>query len=80
AQLAAASTPRTGAILSINSPLCVQKRRLSVELAAVVARPHNLPLIVDAAAEEELQCYYRVGADLVIDSGANALDGPTSGL
>lgn len=46
----------------------------------VVARTHNLPLIVDAAAEEDLQCYYRVGADLVIYSGAKAIEGPTSGL
>ncbi|MDT1887930.1 SelA-like pyridoxal phosphate-dependent enzyme, partial [Acinetobacter baumannii] len=48
--------------------------------AAEVARQHNLPLIVDAAAEEDLQCYYRMGADLVIYSGAKAIEGPTSGL
>ncbi len=53
---------------------------LSVEQAVVVARKHNLPLIVDAAAEEDLQCYYRAGADLVIYSGAKAIEGPTSGL
>ena len=73
AQLAAA-------ILYIKSHHCVQKSMLSVEQAAVVARTHNLPLIVDAAAEEDLQCYYRVGADLVIYSGAKAIEGPTSGL
>ncbi|EHC71824.1 L-seryl-tRNA selenium transferase [Salmonella enterica subsp. enterica serovar Montevideo str. S5-403] len=72
AQLAAAITPRTAAILYIKSHHCVQKSMLSVEQAAVVARTHNLPLIVDAAAEEDLQCYYRVGADLVIYSGAKA--------
>ncbi|KAF0657198.1 hypothetical protein L245_40575 [Salmonella enterica subsp. enterica serovar Worthington str. BCH-4719] len=27
-----------------------------------------------------MQCYYRVGADLVIYSGAKAIEGPTSGL
>ncbi|HDV8377782.1 TPA: DgaE family pyridoxal phosphate-dependent ammonia lyase [Citrobacter freundii] len=82
AQLAAAITPRTAAILYIKSHHCVQKSMLSVEQAAVVARTHNhnLPLIVDAAAEEDLQCYYRVGADLVIYSGAKAIEGPTSGL
>ncbi|EAY7438148.1 SelA-like pyridoxal phosphate-dependent enzyme [Salmonella enterica] len=48
--------------------------------AAITPRTHNLPLIVDAAAEEDLQCYYRVGADLVIYSGAKAIEGPTSGL
>lgn len=80
AQLAAAITPRTAAILYIKSHHCVQKSMLSVEQAAVVARTHNLPLIVDAAAEEDLQYYYRVGADLVIYSGAKAIEGPTSGL
>lgn len=53
---------------------------LSVEQAAVVARKHDLPLIVDAAAEEDLHAYYRSGADLVIYSGAKAIEGPTSGL
>ena len=80
AQLTAAISPRTAAILYIKSHHCVQKSMLSVEQAAVVARTHNLPLIVDAAAEEDLQCYYRVGADLVIYSGAKAIEGPTSGL
>ncbi|SUB14902.1 uncharacterized pyridoxal phosphate-dependent enzyme [Pantoea agglomerans] len=30
--------------------------------AAAVARQHGVPLIVDAAAEEDLQCYYQAGA------------------
>ncbi|MBA3156906.1 SelA-like pyridoxal phosphate-dependent enzyme, partial [Salmonella enterica] len=80
AQLAAAITPRTAAILYIKSHHCVQKSMLSVEQAVVVARKYHLPLIVDAAAEEDLQCYYRSGASLVIYSGAKAIEGPTSGL
>ncbi|MBN3136108.1 DgaE family pyridoxal phosphate-dependent ammonia lyase [Pectobacterium punjabense] len=79
-QLAAAISSRTAAILYIKSHHCVQKSMLSVEQAAAVARKHNVPLIVDAAAEEDLQCYYRAGADLVIYSGAKAIEGPTSGL
>ncbi|EPF20494.1 putative pyridoxal phosphate-dependent enzyme [Cedecea davisae DSM 4568] len=79
-QLAAAISPRTAAILYIKSHHSVQKSMLSVEQAVVVARKHNLPLIVDAAAEEDLACYYRAGADLVIYSGAKAIEGPTSGL
>lgn len=79
-QLAAAISPRTAAILYIKSHHSVQKSMLSVEQAVVVARQHNLPLIVDAAAEEDLLCYYRAGADLVIYSGAKAIEGPTSGL
>ncbi|WP_308560803.1 DgaE family pyridoxal phosphate-dependent ammonia lyase [uncultured Klebsiella sp.] len=79
-QLTAAITPRTAAILYIKSHHCVQKSMLSVAQAAAVARIHNLPLIVDAAAEEDLQTYYYAGADLVIYSGAKAIEGPTSGL
>ena len=79
-QLAAAITPQTAAILYVKSHHCVQKSHLSVEQAAVVARKHGVPLIVDAAAEEDLQCYYQFGADLVIYSGAKAIEGPTSGL
>ena len=80
AQLAAAITPQTAAILYIKSHHSVQKSHLSVEQAAVVARKHGVPLIVDAAAEEDLQTYYAAGADLVIYSGAKAIEGPTSGL
>jgi L-seryl-tRNA(Ser) seleniumtransferase len=79
-QLSAAITPQTAAILYIKSHHCVQKSHLNVEQAAVVARKHNIPLIVDAAAEEDLQRYYQCGADLVIYSGAKAIEGPTSGL
>ncbi|WP_112288362.1 DgaE family pyridoxal phosphate-dependent ammonia lyase [Rahnella sp. AN3-3W3] len=80
AQLAACITPRTAAIMYIKSHHSVQKSILSVAEAAEVARAHNLPLIVDAAAEEDLTCYYEMGADLVIYSGAKAIEGPTSGL
>jgi L-seryl-tRNA(Ser) seleniumtransferase len=79
-QIEACITPQTAAILYIKSHHCVQKSILSVEQAVVVARKHNLPLIVDAAAEEDLLCYYQMGADLVIYSGAKAIEGPTSGL
>ncbi|MNU93148.1 L-seryl-tRNA(Sec) selenium transferase [compost metagenome] len=80
AQLAAAINPDTAAILYIKSHHCVQKSILSVSEAAEVARAHGLPLIVDAAAEEDLRLYYQQGADLVIYSGAKAIEGPTSGL
>lgn len=79
-QLSAKVTPQTAAILYIKSHHTVQKSMLSVSEAAAVARKHNLPLIVDAAAEEDLTSYYQSGADLVIYSGAKAIEGPTSGL
>ncbi|MGV3344751.1 DgaE family pyridoxal phosphate-dependent ammonia lyase [Enterobacteriaceae bacterium LUAb1] len=80
AQLAAAISDKTAAILYVKSHHCVQKSHLSVAQAAEVARLHNVPLIVDAAAEDDLQSYYQMGADLVIYSGAKAIEGPTSGL
>ncbi len=80
AQLAAAINANTAAILYIKSHHCVQKSILSVAEAAEVAKAHGLPLIVDAAAEEDLRLYYNQGADLVIYSGAKAIEGPTSGL
>jgi L-seryl-tRNA(Ser) seleniumtransferase len=79
-QIEACITPHTAAILYVKSHHCVQKSMLTVEQAAAVAHRHNLPLIVDAAAEEDLTCYYQMGADLVIYSGAKAIEGPTSGL
>ncbi|MEQ5221367.1 DgaE family pyridoxal phosphate-dependent ammonia lyase [Providencia alcalifaciens] len=80
AQLAAKITPQTAAILYIKSHHTVQKSMLTVAEAAKVAHAHQLPLIVDAAAEEDLTTYYQAGADLVIYSGAKAIEGPTSGL
>ncbi|MBI6547765.1 DgaE family pyridoxal phosphate-dependent ammonia lyase [Xenorhabdus lircayensis] len=79
-QIANKITPQTAAILYIKSHHTVQKSMLTVADAAHVAQAHNLPLIVDAAAEEDLTLYYQQGADLVIYSGAKALEGPTSGL
>jgi len=81
AQLDAAVGPKTAAILYIKSHHALQKSVLSVSEAVAVAQRHRVPLIVDAAAEEDLRCYYEMGADLVIYSGGKAIEGPTaSGL
>ncbi|MDU5509024.1 DgaE family pyridoxal phosphate-dependent ammonia lyase [Enterococcus gilvus] len=73
-------TENTAALLYIKSHHTVQKSMLTVTEAAAVAEKHHLPLIVDAAAEEDLFKYSQAGADLVIYSGAKALEGPSSGL
>lgn len=73
-------TAQTAAILYIKSHHTVQKSMLSVAEAAEIAQKHQLPLIVDAAAEEDLALYSDLGADLVIYSGAKAIEGPSSGL
>lgn len=73
-------TEQTAAILYIKSHHTVQKSMLSVTEAAEVAKKHQVPLIVDAAAEEDLFKYSQAGADLVIYSGAKAIEGPSAGL
>lgn len=73
-------TDDTAAILYIKSHHTVQKSMLSVQEAVEVARANNIPLIVDAAAEQDLTGYLEAGADLVIYSGAKALEGTSSGL
>ena len=39
----------------------------------------KVPLIVDAAAEEDIQKYVKY-SDLAIYSGSKAIEGPTSGI
>ena len=73
-------TEHTAAILYIKSHHTVQKSMLSVADAAQVAHKYDLPLIVDAAAEEDLFKYTEAGADLVIYSGAKAIEGPSAGM
>lgn len=73
-------TDNTAALLYIKSHHTVQKSMLTVADAVAVAKKHQVPLIVDAAAEEDLYKYIQAGADLVIYSGAKAIEGPSSGL
>ena len=73
-------TDNTAAILYIKSHHTVQKSMLTVEEAAQITHKHHLPLIVDAAAEQDVHKYIKAGADLVIYSGAKAFEGPSSGL
>lgn len=73
-------TEKTAAILYIKSHHTVQKSMISIVEVAEVARKHDIPLIIDAAAEEDLKKYVNVGADLVIFSGAKAIEGPSAGL
>ncbi|WP_125589083.1 DgaE family pyridoxal phosphate-dependent ammonia lyase [Companilactobacillus jidongensis] len=73
-------TDKTAAIFYVKSHHAVQKSMLSVKDAVEVAHKHNLPLILDAAAEEDLKKYVEMDIDVVIFSGAKALEGPASGL
>ena len=79
-QLEKAISERTAALLFVKSHHSVQKGMLTLADFVDVAKAHQLPLIVDAAAEEDLRLYVSQGADLVIYSGAKAFNAPTSGF
>ncbi|HAT1616687.1 TPA: DgaE family pyridoxal phosphate-dependent ammonia lyase [Raoultella ornithinolytica] len=79
-QLESAVSDRTAGLLFVKSHHCVQKGMLAIDDFVQVARRHNLPLIVDAAAEEDLRLWVATGADMVIYSGAKAFNAPTSGF
>ncbi len=67
-------------MLYVKSHHCVQKNQVSFADVVAVCKAKNIPIVVDAAAEEDLITYYKEGADIVIYSGAKAIEGPTSGL
>ncbi|ACS99619.1 DgaE family pyridoxal phosphate-dependent ammonia lyase [Paenibacillus sp. JDR-2] len=70
---------RTAAILYVKSHHAVQKNMISVEEAWEVAQRRGVPMIVDAAAEEDLRKYVQY-SDLAVYSGSKAIEGPTSGI
>lgn len=80
AQIEAAISEKTAALFCVKSHHAVQKGMQPVEAMRRIASRHRLPLIVDAAAEEDLKKYTALGADLVIYSGGKAIGGPTSGF
>ncbi|WP_285766839.1 DgaE family pyridoxal phosphate-dependent ammonia lyase [Peribacillus sp. SI8-4] len=77
--IADAINENTAAILYVKSHHAVQKNMISIEEAWEVAKINNIPLIVDAAAEEDLKKYVEF-SDLAIYSGSKAIEGPTSGI
>lgn len=74
-----AVSEQTAAILYVKSHHCVQKNMIGPEEAYEVARRANVPLIIDAAAEEDLHQYVAI-SDMAIFSGSKAIEGPTSGI
>lgn len=71
---------QTAALLYVKSHHAVQKGMQGINVMLEIAHNHNLPLIIDAAAESDLKKYTAMGADMVIYSGGKALSGPTSGF
>lgn len=70
----------TAALLFIKSHHTVQKSMIDLKEMVNLSKKHDIPLIIDAAAEEDIQEYTKLNADFVIFSGAKAIEGPTSGI
>lgn len=70
----------TLALMYVKSHHCVQKNMVSLKDMIDLANEFNIPILVDAAAEEDMHKYYDMGATFVIYSGSKALCGPSSGF
>lgn len=68
------------AFLYVKSHHCVQENMIPLEHCITHCHSHHVPVIVDAAAEDDLQRYIAAGADLVTYSGGKAFGGPTVGF
>ena len=70
----------TAALIYVVSHHCVQKSMCALKDYIEIAHRHNLPVLMDCSAEEDITRYVSYGADLVCYSGAKAICGPTSGF
>lgn len=70
----------TAGILYVKSHHTVQDGLVSLKECIEISKEYHIPIIVDAAAEENLLYYISQGADLVIYSGSKAVGAPTSGF
>jgi D-glucosaminate-6-phosphate ammonia-lyase len=70
----------TAAFMFVQSHHAVQKGMLSLAECIEICRDDGVPVLVDAAAEEDLNRFVSSGADLVTFSGGKAIGGPTSGI
>jgi D-glucosaminate-6-phosphate ammonia-lyase len=71
---------RPAGLVFVQSHHAVQKGMLSLEACVDAAHANTVPVIVDAAAESDLERFVRLGADLVVYSGSKDLLGPTGGI
>lgn len=68
------------ALLYVQSHHAAQEGIVPLEDCIELAHARRTPVIVDAAAEEDLRRYVRAGVDLVTYSGGKAFGGPTVGF
>ena len=78
--LTGAIGPNTAAFLYVQSHHAVQKGMLPLDRCIGICREAGLPVLVDAAAEEDLAAMVHSGADLITFSGSKAIAGPASGI
>jgi len=71
---------RPAGFVYVQSHHAVQKGMVPLPACVEIAHGCGVPVIVDAAAEHDLERYVRLGADLVVYSGAKDFEGPTSGI
>ncbi|BAS28066.1 PLP-dependent aminotransferase family protein [Limnochorda pilosa] len=79
-QMAVALEEPAAAVLYVVSHHAEQDGMLSLEQVVEIASKRGVPVVVDAAAEMDLNRYLAAGASLVVYSGQKAFGGPTSGV
>ena len=76
-----AVSERTAALVYVTSHThAIHRRQVPLDDVIAIGRERGIPVIVDAAGEEDLVRWATSGADLVIYSGPKALGGPTAGF
>lgn len=80
AHLTGALGPQVAALLYVQSHHTVHKGMLSLAQCVDLCQAHGVPVLIDAAAEEDLTHFVSSGAALVTFSGGKAIGGPTSGI
>lgn len=78
--LEGAINENTAAAVYVVSHHVVNYGLLELERFAQICHAKNIPVIVDAASEYDLQGFLQAGADIVLYSGHKFLGGPTSGI
>lgn len=70
----------TLALMYVKSSHSIQKDMVSFEEMVEISKERSIPLIVDCAAETNMNKFISGGADYAIYSGSKAIEGPTSGF
>ena len=79
-ELALGDDPPAAALMYVQSHHSEQEQMVSLDRCIELAHARDVPVLVDAAAEEDLRRYIALGVDLVTYSGGKAFGGPTVGF